>query len=166
MVCAGEPLSKIYASADIFTMTSDTETLGFVVIEALASGIPVVGVAAGGVMDIIQHGTTGFLTENNDDAIEFAEHVGILINDVAMRKRMGENGVQWAQRWSWETATSKLRNIQYRKAIALHRARNENNEHVEDIANAILAAPYRPSRKVKAADQEAEVVAIDVPASS
>lgn len=49
----GEELSQAYASADIFVMPSETETLGFVVLEAMASGLPVVAVAAGGLTDIL-----------------------------------------------------------------------------------------------------------------
>ncbi len=56
----GEELSKAYASADIFVMPSETETLGFVVLEAMASGLAVVAVAAGGLTDILtQPGVTG-----------------------------------------------------------------------------------------------------------
>ncbi|KAG2433116.1 hypothetical protein HYH02_012818 [Chlamydomonas schloesseri] len=49
----GEELSAAYASADVFVMPSETETLGFVVLEAMASGLPVVAVAAGGLKDIL-----------------------------------------------------------------------------------------------------------------
>lgn len=49
----GADLSAAYASADIFMMPSETETLGFVALEAMASGLPVVAVAAGGLTDII-----------------------------------------------------------------------------------------------------------------
>ncbi len=49
----GEALSQAYASADVFVMPSETETLGFVVLEAMASGLPVVSVAAGGLTDIL-----------------------------------------------------------------------------------------------------------------
>ena len=55
----GADLSAAYASADIFMMPSETETLGFVALEAMASGLPVVAVAAGGLTDIItQPGVT------------------------------------------------------------------------------------------------------------
>ena len=46
-------MSRAFASGDIFVMPSDSETLGFVVLEAMASGVPVVGVAAGGLVDLI-----------------------------------------------------------------------------------------------------------------
>ncbi|PNW71812.1 hypothetical protein CHLRE_16g689150v5 [Chlamydomonas reinhardtii] len=49
----GDELSAAYASADVFVMPSETETLGFVVLEAMASGLPVVAVAAGGLKDIL-----------------------------------------------------------------------------------------------------------------
>ena len=56
----GQDLSAAYASADVFLMPSETETLGFVALEAMASGLPVVAVAAGGLTDIITHpGITG-----------------------------------------------------------------------------------------------------------
>jgi sulfoquinovosyltransferase len=55
----GQELSEAYASADVFIMPSETETLGFVVLEAMASGVPVVAVAAGGLTDIVQHSKTG-----------------------------------------------------------------------------------------------------------
>lgn len=58
----GAELSAAYASADVFMMPSETETLGFVALEAMASGLPVVAVAAGGLTDIItQPGITSKL---------------------------------------------------------------------------------------------------------
>lgn len=53
VLAQGEDLSAAYASADIFAMPSESETLGFVVLEAMASRLPVVAVRAGGIPDII-----------------------------------------------------------------------------------------------------------------
>lgn len=56
----GEALSAAYASGDVFVMPSESETLGFVALEAMASRVPVVAVAAGGLTDIITRpGTNG-----------------------------------------------------------------------------------------------------------
>lgn len=121
----GDELSQAYASADVFVMPSDSETLGFVVLEAMASGVPVVGVAAGGVRDLVEPGSNGYLAEPNaaDDMEEFSRYVTSLIEDPVKRKTMGAAARTWAEGWSWEAATSKLRNIQYRNAIAIHAAR-------------------------------------------
>jgi sulfoquinovosyltransferase len=119
-------------------MPSDTETLGFVVLESLASGVPVVGVAAGGVVDIIRHGETGFLTSNDDNMTEFSNCVQRLIKDSSLRQRMGSAGADWAKGWSWEAATDKLRNVQYKKAIALHGCRDVNGRHVRTLEERIL----------------------------
>lgn len=55
-VMSGEALSQAFASADVFVMPSDSETLGFVVLESMASGVPVVGANAGGIPDLIEDG--------------------------------------------------------------------------------------------------------------
>ena len=73
----GTELSEAYASADIFVMPSESETLGFVVLEAMSSGVPVVAVAAGGLTDIInQPGVTGLLYAPGDIA-QASAHVSL-----------------------------------------------------------------------------------------
>lgn len=131
-------MSKAFASADVFVMPSDTETLGFVVLEALASGVPVVGVRAGGLIDIIENDNTGFLVENDENMFEFAEKVQALLADPEKRNQFSSAAIAWAKQWSWEAATSKLRNIQYKKAIALHQARDEKGKHIPEIEEFIL----------------------------
>lgn len=123
-------------------MPSDTETLGFVVMEALASGVPVVGVRAGGLIDIIETDKTGFLVSNDDNMQEFSSKVKILIENRSMREQFAHSAAEWAKSWSWEAATSKLRNIQYKKAIAIHKSRNEKGRHVPDITDFILRSNY------------------------
>jgi sulfoquinovosyltransferase len=128
-------------------MPSDSETLGFVVIEAFASGIPVVGVAAGGLVDIIEHGKNGYLAPNVDDMEEFSQHVKTLIDDKQKRLDYGLYARKWAEGWSWEAATSKLRNIQYRTAMRLHRSKDmTTGDYIVDIEEALLSHgnKYRP----------------------
>ncbi|WVQ97294.1 hypothetical protein IAU59_004405 [Kwoniella sp. CBS 9459] len=57
----GEELARCYASGDIFAFPSFTETFGQVVLEALASGLPVVGLDAEGTRDLVSHESTGLL---------------------------------------------------------------------------------------------------------
>lgn len=58
---SGPALAAAYASADVFAFPSFTETFGQVVLEALASGLPVVGLDAEGTRDLVAHGHTGLL---------------------------------------------------------------------------------------------------------
>merc|ERR1740139_1893999 len=62
----GDELSAAFASADVFVMPSDSETLGFVVLESMASGVPVVGAKAGGIPNLIKDGVDGFLVPPGD----------------------------------------------------------------------------------------------------
>lgn len=112
---SGDELSQAFASADTFIMPSDSETLGFVVLESMASGVPVVGCAAGGIPDLIDSGKDGFLVPPGDTD----QYVARLneLRDERFRTKMGKAARQEAERWGWEAATSYLRNVQYEKAL-------------------------------------------------
>lgn len=112
---SGDELSSAFASGDMFIMPSDSETLGFVVLESMASGVPVVGCAAGGIPDLIRNGDTSFLVPpgDTDGYVRCARQ---LIDDTA-RKAMGKRARAEAEKWGWEAATSVLRNVQYEKAM-------------------------------------------------
>lgn len=89
---SGEVLSQAYASGDIFITPSETETLGFVVLEAMASGVAVVCARAGGIPDIVnQEGVTGFLYTPGD-VDDCVAKLNALINDEELRTRIGQAG--------------------------------------------------------------------------
>lgn len=112
---SGDELSSAFASADVFVMPSDSETLGFVVLESMASGVPVVGAKAGGIPDLIDNEKTGFLVEPGDTD-GFVARLKQL-QDAKYRTKMGKASRAEAERWGWEAATSVLRNIQYERAM-------------------------------------------------
>jgi sulfoquinovosyltransferase len=112
---SGDELSNAFASADAFVMPSDSETLGFVVLESMASGVPVVGAKAGGIPHLIDDSKTSFLVEPGDTD-GFVARLKQL-QDKKFRKSMGKAARAEAERWGWEAATSVLRNIQYERAI-------------------------------------------------
>jgi glycosyltransferase involved in cell wall biosynthesis len=62
----GDMLSKLYASSDIFVFPSPTETLGNVVLEAMASGLPVIVANQGGVLENVKHFQNGMIATNQD----------------------------------------------------------------------------------------------------
>lgn len=112
---SGDELSSAFASADVFVMPSDSETLGFVVLESMASGVPVIGAAAGGIPDLILDGETGFLVPPGDTE-GFVDKLQALA-EPTLRKKMGIAARKYTERWGWEAATSYLRNVQYEKAL-------------------------------------------------
>jgi glycosyltransferase involved in cell wall biosynthesis len=61
---SGEELACYFASADVFVFPSKTDTFGLVILEALASGVPVAAYPVRGPIDIVRQGETGFLDEN------------------------------------------------------------------------------------------------------
>ena len=109
---AGEELASAYASGDAFLFPSSTETLGLVLLEAMAAGCPVIGANRGGIPDIIADGTNGCLfdpdgiNEGSESLIKATQK--ILTNDLehqSMRKAAREE----AERWGWAGATDQLR---------------------------------------------------------
>lgn len=132
----GEELSKAFASADIFCMPSDSETLGFVVLESMASGVPVVAARAGGIPNLIEHGKTGFLIQpKNTD--EFAAQIKELIENPERREKIALASRVEAEKWGWEASVSDLRNVQYKQAIT--------NFQERASARAFDGAPATPS---------------------
>jgi glycosyltransferase involved in cell wall biosynthesis len=103
----GEPLATAYASADIFLHCSITETFGLVVLESMASGVPVVARDEGGPSDTVRDGETGYLTPPADMAA-FADKVMLLANDVVLRKRMSRNARRQAEEATWERINNKV----------------------------------------------------------
>jgi glycosyltransferase involved in cell wall biosynthesis len=98
-------LSAIYAQADIFAMTSmphrfSVEGFGLVYLEAGAHGLPVVAHAIGGVPEAVGHNETGLLV-SPDDAPALTAAFAELINDPALRLRLGEAGRLRARRRTW-----------------------------------------------------------------
>jgi phosphatidylinositol alpha 1,6-mannosyltransferase len=82
----GADLARIYASLDVFVHTGPFETFGQTIQEAAASGLPVVAPAAGGPLDLVDDGVTGFLVRPGDgDALAAA--AGRLAADPALRSR-------------------------------------------------------------------------------
>ena len=111
----GEALSRCYAAADVFVMPSESETLGFVVLESMASGVPAVAARAGGIPNLIRDGETSILFDPGD-ADDMVSKINSLLNDNEKRTAMGEAARSETLRWNWRSATSVLRNVQYKIA--------------------------------------------------
>jgi len=121
----GEELSQAYASADIFMMPSESETLGFVALEAMASGLAVVAVSAGGLLDIITRPGEIALMYPPGDYEAMVAHTRRLIEDEGLRRRIAAEARAEVEKFGWSAATKKLRETQYTNAILAGRRRRK-----------------------------------------
>jgi glycosyltransferase involved in cell wall biosynthesis len=87
-----DPTSLLQAS-DIFVLASIGEAFGFVLCEAMACGVPVVGSRIGAIPEVVEEGRTGFLA-TPQDPMAFAEAIERLAKDQQSRRRMGLNGIE------------------------------------------------------------------------
>jgi glycosyltransferase involved in cell wall biosynthesis/predicted metal-dependent phosphoesterase TrpH len=111
----GEELARAYASADVFLFASRTDTFGQVVLEAQASGLPVVAVAEGGPLSLIDHRVSGLLCP--PDAAALASAVLELAGAPALRERIARAGLAAVRERTWEQALQRLGDG-YRRVLA------------------------------------------------
>jgi phosphatidylinositol alpha 1,6-mannosyltransferase len=104
-VLNGDELSRAFANMDLLAFPSETETFGLVVLEALASGVPVVAMATGGPKYTVEHETTGFIAKNFE---EFASYVATLMADPELVSSMRKAGRRYATANSWEHAFQNI----------------------------------------------------------
>jgi glycosyltransferase involved in cell wall biosynthesis/predicted metal-dependent phosphoesterase TrpH len=102
----GAALARAYASADIFLFASRTDTFGQVVLEAQASGLPVVAVAEGGPLSLLEDGASGMLRA--PDAGALADAVLELAGSPALRRRIARAALRSVQQRTWERALQRL----------------------------------------------------------
>lgn len=110
-------LPTLYASADAFLFASTTETLGLVVLEAMAAGLPVIATAAGGVADNLRDGENG-LAFAAMDVEACATAMERLVADRALQQRLRDGARRWAERRTWAMELDRL-DASYRELLRL-----------------------------------------------
>jgi phosphatidylinositol alpha 1,6-mannosyltransferase len=103
----GEELASIYASLDLFVHSGPHETFGQTLQEASASGLPVVAPAAGGPIDLVDDGVTGFLVPPGDPGA-LAAAVAKLAADPALRAAQGRAARQKVLGRTWQALGDEL----------------------------------------------------------
>jgi glycosyltransferase involved in cell wall biosynthesis len=140
----GAELASAYASADAFVYASETETMGNVVLEAMASGCPVVAPNAGGIPNLVWHGDTGFLYRARD-VEDVSRWTQTLLNDPPLRATISHSARQAIEERSWEQSIGRVRQA-YLQAIEQPRRKSASStwsEHISHTMTKVLVSLFR-----------------------
>ena len=119
----GDELAHAYASCDLFVFPSISETFGNVVLEALASGLPVVAANMGGPKSIVKHEETGYLVKPKDMGAHL-EKIALLASDDSLRQSMSSKARQYAETQSWTMLWQELLTI-YRTTVIQNKSNQD-----------------------------------------
>ncbi len=103
----GTELAAAYASADIFVFPSTTDTFGNVILEAQASGLPVVVSDSGGPKELVAHKANGLITRSHN-VEDFTDAIRALVTDQTLRERMANSARDSVTDRSWPRAFAKF----------------------------------------------------------
>lgn len=110
-----QELPAIYASADVFVAPSITlpdgskEGFGLVIIEAMASGLPIIASKSGGITDSIQDNYNGLLCEEKC-VWQLVDNINSVLNDKALADRLRKNGIATANQYSYDVIAENYKN--------------------------------------------------------
>jgi glycosyltransferase involved in cell wall biosynthesis len=132
----GTELATAYASADAFVYASETETMGNVVLEAMASGLGAVVPRAGGIPSLVADRQTGLLyaPRNPDDAVRAIRQ---LLDDSEFRQRTGVTARATVEQWGWDRSIQRVRE-HYLETIVEHRKRAQLARRKRKIGPAVV----------------------------
>jgi glycosyltransferase involved in cell wall biosynthesis len=134
----GNELAAAYASADAFVYASETETMGNVVLEAMACGCPVIAPRAGGIPNLIAHGRTGLLYSPGavDEAVG---HCQAVLDDADFSQRLSRAARETVADWTWQRSIDRVRE-HYGEAISVHWNRRQRATWGQRSAGAVNRA--------------------------
>ncbi len=109
-------VEEVLVGADLFLLPSETESFGLAALEALACEVPVVATTVGGIPEVVEHGTNGFLCPVGDVEGMAAAAVRLL-TDPELRRSFGAAGRRWAvERFSQDAVVARYRSVYERVA--------------------------------------------------
>ncbi len=100
-------LWEYYAASDIFVLPTIYEPFGLVIVEAMASGLPVITSRVAGAADLIIDGVNGLLLRAPSDVNGLAAKIELLLSNAGLRKTMGERARETAEKFSWDQVVQK-----------------------------------------------------------
>jgi glycosyltransferase involved in cell wall biosynthesis len=110
-------LAKIYQSGEVFVTASTMETQGMVVLEAMACGLPVVGVRKFALPDLIKDEMNGFVVKPGDEK-KMAEKLELILSDEKLRTKLGRQARATAEKHEVGAMANKLAEL-YAEAMLI-----------------------------------------------
>lgn len=105
-------LHAAYAASDIFVLPSRYESFGLVYLEAMAHGLPVVGVRTGGVPEVIRENRTGFLLDTAADTGAVEDVLVRLVSEPDLRLTLGAQAQDWVRgKFTWARAANAVKRV-------------------------------------------------------
>jgi len=104
-------LWEYYAASDVFVFPTIYEPFGLVIVEAMASGLPVITSRVAGAADFITDGVDGLLLSDPGDTSDLAAKIELLLSNVELRKTMGKRARETVENLSWNRVAQKTIDI-------------------------------------------------------
>ncbi len=111
---------EILKIADVLVMPSFNEGMGRAIVEAMASGLPVVGSDVGGIPDLIVNGSNGFLVPPGD-VPALSSAIQHLLIDEGLRRKMGDKSRELAEKFGIDAMIARLETVYLRNGQATDR---------------------------------------------
>jgi len=134
----GAELAAAYASADAFVYASETETMGNVILEAMACGCPVVAPRAGGIPSLVSHGQTGMLytPRNLQEAVGATR---MLLAEADLRRQLSRAAREVVEGLNWDNSIARVREV-YQEAILQHQAFSARLSYQQRLAQIVVSS--------------------------
>lgn len=113
-------VERFYAAADAFLLPTHYDSFAMVLLEAMASALPVVVSREAGAAELIEHGVNGLLLENFRDIQELASYMTLLAENKELARRMGHAARQTAEAHSWDAAAAATMQV-YERVLGQRR---------------------------------------------
>jgi glycosyltransferase involved in cell wall biosynthesis len=107
-----ESIPRLMHQADVFALSSLSESFGIVNLEAMAAGLPIVATNVGGIPDIVEEGVNGYLV-NAKNPDELADRILVLLQNDEMREEMSANNREKAELYMWDKVAGTVERIYF-----------------------------------------------------
>jgi len=102
---------RYYAASDVFLLASLYEPFGLSILEAMASGLPVLVSRDTGAGELIHDGVDGLLVQEPRDVTELSAKLGVLLTDADLRKRLGRQARRTALKYPWDRVARETEEV-------------------------------------------------------